>query len=66
MGDLEFQPFNDDVLYRAEEARQLACFRMLQPQKSKKNRYAERQQERIYNIGDERFLWTRRVFDLTL
>lgn len=53
----EFEIFNADALYHAEEPCQLADFRTLQWQQSQKHRYAESHTECIDSVGDEVFFW---------
>lgn len=54
---LQFEPFNEDALYHAEEGRQLARFRTLQSQQSQTKRYAEGHTEHVYNFEDEFLPW---------
>lgn len=50
--------FKDDVLYRAEDSRQLARHRTLKSQQEQQYRHPERNRHATFEIGDEGILWT--------
>lgn len=50
--------YNEDVLYRAEESRQLARLRTFKSQQDQRLRHSEQHREVTFNVGDEVLLWT--------
>lgn len=56
--DAVLDPYLEDVLYRAEEARQLARLRTYQSQQDQQLRHADTHSEATYNVGDEVLVWT--------